>query len=66
MACPTGSIGTSDALPDPATLYPLELDDGVFYCGYNARASFGANAFFARRADYFADSSAMLTHEESW
>ena len=51
LACPTGSIGTSDALPDPATLYPLELDDGVFYCGYNARASFGANAFFARRAD---------------
>lgn len=50
LACPTGSIGTTAALPDPALLYPLELDDGVFYCGYNARDSFGASAFFARRA----------------
>lgn len=51
LACPTGSIGTSAPLPVLDRLYPHELDDGVFYCGFNARSSFGANAFFARRAD---------------
>lgn len=51
LACPTGSIGTSAPLPAIDPLYPQELDDGVYYCGYNARESFGASAFFARRAD---------------
>ena len=49
LACPTGSIGGSP-LPDLDRLFPLELEDGVYYCGYNSPRSYGANAFFARRA----------------
>jgi glyoxylase-like metal-dependent hydrolase (beta-lactamase superfamily II) len=51
LACPTGSIGCAE-LPrdlDLDPLYPQELEDGVFYCGYNAESSYGANAFFAVR-----------------
>jgi glyoxylase-like metal-dependent hydrolase (beta-lactamase superfamily II) len=49
LACPTGSIGTSELPADLDRLYPQELEDGVFYCGYNAQSSYGANAFFAVR-----------------
>jgi glyoxylase-like metal-dependent hydrolase (beta-lactamase superfamily II)/ferredoxin len=49
LACPTGSIGTSQPPGDLDALYPQELEDGVFYCGYNAESSYGANAFFAVR-----------------
>ena len=51
LICPTGSIGTTGALPPLDGLYPWELEDGVFICGFNAADSFGANAFFARRPD---------------
>jgi glyoxylase-like metal-dependent hydrolase (beta-lactamase superfamily II)/ferredoxin len=49
LACPTGSIGSGGALPDLDRLFPFELEDGVYYCGYNSPRSYGANAFFARR-----------------
>ena len=51
LACPTGSIGTTEAPAELSLdgLFPQELADGVHYCGYNAEDSFGANAFFAIR-----------------
>lgn len=49
LACPTGSIGTSQPPGDLDGLFPQELEDGVHYCGYNAESSYGANAFFAVR-----------------
>ena len=56
LACPSGSIGTTGALPVLHDLYPHHLGDTaagsrVHYCGYNASSSFGANAYFVRRAD---------------
>ncbi len=55
LACPTGSIGaeqTDDVLLREARdSFPLPIEDAVFYCGYNAEASFGANSFFIRHPD---------------
>lgn len=51
LACPTRSIRTDPPRSRPTGLYPLELADGVTYCGHNSPDSFGANAFFVRRAD---------------
>lgn len=50
VACPTASIGREGGSIDAAGLFPQEIADGVFYCGYNSEDSFGANAFLAVRA----------------
>ena len=53
VACPTGSIGTSDpswtalALED----FPFLLAPRVFYCGFNSRKSFGGNSYFVEHRD---------------
>jgi glyoxylase-like metal-dependent hydrolase (beta-lactamase superfamily II)/ferredoxin len=53
LACPTGSIGTihrhnlNTVRPD----FPLHIDDGVFYCGYNSPKSYGGNSYFVQHAD---------------
>ena len=53
LACPVGSIGTVN--PDQALMaaarasFPLHLEDGVFYTGFNSEKSFGANSFFVRQ-----------------
>jgi glyoxylase-like metal-dependent hydrolase (beta-lactamase superfamily II)/ferredoxin len=54
LACPVGAIG-GDPIDGAAALFPQPLGDtaagsGVFYCGYNAEASFGGNAYVVRRA----------------
>ena len=50
-ACPTQSIGTRTRLPRPHGLYPLELTDGVYACGYNSPHSYGAHSFLVVRPD---------------
>jgi glyoxylase-like metal-dependent hydrolase (beta-lactamase superfamily II) len=60
FACPTGSIGAPGVKLDPDVL-PEELEDGVFYCGYNSRDSFGANAYFVRR-----DEGNLLVDSPRW
>ena len=46
LACPTGSIGTETSdqtiLKKAKGDFPLLLDDGVYYCGFNSEKSFGA------------------------
>src|SRR3954451_10792201 len=49
LACPTQSIGARSRPPRPHDVYPMELDRGVYYCGFNSEDSFGANAFLAVR-----------------
>src|SRR4051812_5426360 len=44
LVCPTASVGTQSHRPQPADLFPQELAPGVFRCGYNASASFGAQS----------------------
>ena len=51
-ACPTQSIGTVSRQPRPGRLFPRGDRAGtdVFDCGYCSPDSFGATAWFARRA----------------
>ncbi|HJT19013.1 MAG TPA: MBL fold metallo-hydrolase [Nitrospira sp.] len=55
LACPVGSIGTERSdkglLQEAKASFPLQLEDGVFYCGFNSEKSFGANSFFVRHPD---------------
>jgi glyoxylase-like metal-dependent hydrolase (beta-lactamase superfamily II)/ferredoxin len=51
VACPTASIGLEGGHVDAEGLFPQEIAEGVFYCGFNSEDSYGANAFFAVRPD---------------
>ena len=48
LACPTGSIGTvhSNNASEVKADYPLPIEGGVYYCGYNSPKSFGGNSYF--------------------
>ena len=48
VACPTGSIGSSDkrGAARAANEFPMHLAPGVFYCGFNSPKSFGGNSYF--------------------
>jgi len=66
VACPTGSIGTvhknqsAEAMDD----FPLEIENGVFYCGFNSPKSFGGNSYFIRHPEgnWLVDSPKFLPH----
>lgn len=49
LACPTASIGVQGKKPRTDGLFPDLIEDGVHYCGYTSRDSFGANAYFVHR-----------------
>ncbi len=51
VACPTASIGVEGRHIQAEGLFPQEIEDGVFYCGFNSPDSFGANAFLAVRPE---------------
>jgi glyoxylase-like metal-dependent hydrolase (beta-lactamase superfamily II)/ferredoxin len=55
LACPVGSIGTEqgdrETLRTARASFPLRLEGGVFYCGFNSEKSFGANSFFIEHPD---------------
>ena len=52
LACPVGSIGTEQSdklrLKEAMASFPLQIEDEVFYCGFNSEKSFGANSFLHR------------------
>ncbi len=66
LACPTGSIGTlhknkaSEIMDD----FPLKIEDGVFYCGFNSPKSYGGNSYFIRHPEgnWLIDSPKFLPH----
>jgi glyoxylase-like metal-dependent hydrolase (beta-lactamase superfamily II)/ferredoxin len=68
LACPVGSIGTehSDktALASAMASFPLHLEGGVFYCGFNSEKSFGANSFLVQHPDsnWLIDSPRYIKH----
>lgn len=68
LACPVGSIGTEHSdkteLQAAMSSFPLLLDDGVFYCGFNSEKSFGANSYFIRHPDgnWLVDSPRYIKH----
>lgn len=49
LACPTQSIGTRSGRRPPSAVFPSQLTGGVFLCGFNHEASFGAHSYFAVR-----------------
>jgi glyoxylase-like metal-dependent hydrolase (beta-lactamase superfamily II)/ferredoxin len=51
VACPTASIGTSPKRPAGAAVaaFPELLEDGVYYCGWHAEASYGAASYLIVR-----------------
>lgn len=51
VACPTGSIGTVQRHTMTAAIaaFPEELADGVYYCGFASRRSYGAASYFIVR-----------------
>ncbi len=53
VACPTGSIGAGDKTGVAAAVrdFPLALEPGLFYCGFNSRKSFGGNSYFLRHPE---------------
>ncbi|QRN93991.1 MBL fold metallo-hydrolase [Archangium violaceum] len=49
LICPTNSIGVVGLEPRTEGLFPLELEAGVYLCGFNSSRSYGSNSFFAVR-----------------
>jgi glyoxylase-like metal-dependent hydrolase (beta-lactamase superfamily II)/ferredoxin len=66
VACPTGSIGASDKCGVAAAVrdFPMPLEPGLFYCGFNSRKSFGGNSYFLRRPEgnWLIDSPRFVEH----
>ena len=51
LVCPTASVRSETKQPRPqGTIFPQEMTEGVWRCGFNARSSFGAHSYFAGRA----------------
>ena len=54
LSCPTSSIGVSVAPQEFNHLgsgLPFEISEGVFYCGYTSRHSFGASSYLIVRSE---------------
>jgi glyoxylase-like metal-dependent hydrolase (beta-lactamase superfamily II) len=49
LACPTESIGTVSRRRPPPAVFPWLLTEGVYLCGYNDEASYGAHSYFVVR-----------------
>lgn len=51
LACPTGSIGNRGHgdLKAARDDFPLEVEHPVYYCGFNARTSYGGNSYLLLR-----------------
>lgn len=52
LACPTGSIGcdSNNNAAEVMDDFPLPIEDGVFYCGFNSPKSYGGNSYFIENA----------------
>jgi glyoxylase-like metal-dependent hydrolase (beta-lactamase superfamily II)/ferredoxin len=66
LSCPTGSIGTmhSNNAGQVKADFPLLLEDGVYYCGFNSPKSYGGNSYFIRHpaGNWLVDSPKYLPY----
>lgn len=66
VACPTASIGAAEKAGAAAAVqdFPLELETGLFYCGFNSRKSFGGNSYFMKHpgGNWLIDSPRFVEH----
>lgn len=55
IACPVGSIGTekqdSKVFGEAQHSFPLHIEEGVYYAGFNSEKSFGANSYFIQHPE---------------
>jgi glyoxylase-like metal-dependent hydrolase (beta-lactamase superfamily II)/ferredoxin len=54
IACPTGAIGAGGAaswMREARGRFPLAVGDGVYFCGYASRDSYGASSWLVVRPD---------------
>ena len=69
LVCPTASVRSATKQPRPqATIFPHEITEGVWRCGFNARSSFGAHSYFALRSsgNLLVDSPRFATELVKW
>ncbi|HEY9791293.1 MAG TPA: MBL fold metallo-hydrolase [Candidatus Obscuribacterales bacterium] len=66
LSCPTGSIGTTGANKAKEVMgdFPISIDNGVYYCGFNSPKSFGGNSYFVTHdsGNWLIDSPKFLPH----
>lgn len=66
LACPTGSIGTEhpNKAGEVVSDFPLQLENGVFYSGFNSRKSYGGNSYFVTSefGNWLIDSPRYVRH----
>jgi glyoxylase-like metal-dependent hydrolase (beta-lactamase superfamily II)/ferredoxin len=66
VSCPTGSIGTLHAHNAKAVMadFPLHLEDGVYYTGFNSPKSYGGHSYFIQHpaGNWLIDSPKYLPH----
>ncbi len=66
LSCPTGSIGTLNpaCAREAKADFPMPLEGGVYYCGFNSPKSFGGNSYFVARPEgnWLIDSPKFLPH----
>lgn len=68
LACPVGSIGVEEnndfQFTKAKMSFPLELEGGVYYNGFNSEKSFGANSYFIRHheGNWLIDSPRYVKH----
>lgn len=53
VACPTGSIGTTEKIDVRSAIddFPLPVADGIYYNGFVSPDSFGASSYFIKRQE---------------
>jgi len=51
VACPVGAIGATGIQKPSAQVFPEEIDQGVYYCGFTSSDSYGAASFLVRRPE---------------
>ena len=66
LCCPTGSIGTRESNEASTVIsdLPMNIEGGVYYCGFNSPKSFGGNSYFVVEKDgnWLIDSPKFLPH----
>ncbi len=66
VACPTGSIGTSErrGVSEAVGDFPMPLAPSVFYCGFHSRKSFGGSSYFVKHpaGNWLVDSPRFVEH----
>jgi glyoxylase-like metal-dependent hydrolase (beta-lactamase superfamily II)/ferredoxin len=66
LSCPTGSIGTQHKNNAKEVMkdFPLHIEDGIYYSGFNSSKSYGGNSYFVHHPEgnWLIDSPKYLLH----